>query len=104
MSLPVAIFPTSSPGSRLGSLRFAKADGLLGVGPFRSCSLRSVWFLFFSVEGVKLGSKRSLFKEIHDITGISEKVLLGSRLYEFEVEERLRWAASRKTRKVEDAA
>lgn len=59
---------------------------------------------FFSKEGWRLGDKRSLQQNIHEITGINVKALRGSPLSRFSVEERLSWAAERKTKHEEDAA
>jgi hypothetical protein len=59
---------------------------------------------FFSAEGVKLGSKETLRTELHAITGIPKAALLGAFLYEFDVDERMRWAANRQTKREEDAA
>jgi ankyrin repeat protein len=58
---------------------------------------------FFSLDGQKLGDKTSLEDQIHDITGIPVQALRGN-LSQFTVEERMQWAAKRKTRRREDAA
>lgn len=57
---------------------------------------------FFSKEGRLLGSRLSLERDIHDITGIPIGALRGQRLAEFSVEERMRWAAGRSTTMTED--
>jgi hypothetical protein len=59
---------------------------------------------FFSVEGQRLGDKRSMVHELHSITGISVEVLLGRPLHELSVEERMSWGRKRNTRRKEDAA
>ncbi|OCK76426.1 HET-domain-containing protein [Lepidopterella palustris CBS 459.81] len=58
---------------------------------------------FFSMEGERLGDKNSLMQEIHEITGISGQALQGSSLSQFSVDERMSWAARRKTKREEDA-
>lgn len=58
---------------------------------------------FFSVEGQRLGDKISLLQEVHEITGVSAQALRGRSLAEFDVEERLSWAAKRETKREEDA-
>lgn len=57
---------------------------------------------FFSREGKRLGSKVSLEQEIHRITSIPLQALRGKRLSEFSVEERMSWAAHRRTTLRED--
>lgn len=59
---------------------------------------------FFDRGGKRLGSKVSLEQEIHKITRISLKALRGQSLSEFDVEERMSWAANRKTTRKEDKA
>ncbi|XP_014551998.1 hypothetical protein COCVIDRAFT_48018, partial [Bipolaris victoriae FI3] len=59
---------------------------------------------FFSREGTKLGTKKSLEQQIHEITGIPIQALAGSPLSDFRIEERLSWAAKRQTKREEDAA
>jgi hypothetical protein len=59
---------------------------------------------FFSREGQKLGCKRSLGRQIHEITGIPTQALHESSLSGFSVEERLSWAERRQTKREEDAA
>jgi hypothetical protein len=59
---------------------------------------------FFSREGDRLGSKKSLEQEIHEITKIAIDALRGAPLTEFEVEERFSWAAHRETNRQEDKA
>ncbi|KAJ6195116.1 heterokaryon incompatibility protein-domain-containing protein [Bipolaris maydis] len=59
---------------------------------------------FFSREGIKLGSKKSLEQQIHEITGIPIQALAGCPLSDFRIEERLSWAEKRQTKREEDAA
>lgn len=59
---------------------------------------------FFSNEGVKLGDKTSLGQVIHEITDIPGEALRGVALSTFSVEDRLSWAAKRKTKRSEDRA
>ncbi|OCK77386.1 hypothetical protein K432DRAFT_304350 [Lepidopterella palustris CBS 459.81] len=59
---------------------------------------------FFSVEGERLGDKESLEQTIHEITGIAVQALQGCSLSNFSVDERMLWAAERKTKRGEDAA
>ncbi|KAK6428322.1 hypothetical protein LTR95_015536 [Oleoguttula sp. CCFEE 5521] len=58
----------------------------------------------FSVEGVRLGDKKTLQDEIHDITGIPIAALEGEDLSNFSVTRRLAWAEHRKARRREDRA
>jgi Heterokaryon incompatibility protein (HET)/NACHT domain len=59
---------------------------------------------FFSPERVCLGNKNGLKQQIHEITGIPVKALRGAPLPDFSVDERMRWAEKRKTKKKEDKA
>ncbi|RYO78875.1 hypothetical protein DL764_010078 [Monosporascus ibericus] len=59
---------------------------------------------FFSREGARLGTKRSLELPISDITGIPLKVLRGSPLLDCTVPERMAWAEPRQTTRDEDKA
>jgi hypothetical protein len=59
---------------------------------------------FFSKGGDRLGNKDSLVIEIAGITGISVQALQGSPLHSFSVEERMKWAANRVTKREEDMA
>jgi heterokaryon incompatibility protein (HET) len=59
---------------------------------------------FFSVEGKLLGDKKSLERQIHEITGIPIQAIQGSTLSGFSVKERLLWAESRETKREEDKA
>ena len=58
---------------------------------------------FFSRNGKRLGSRISLEQEIHDVTGIPISALRGTKdLTGFSVEERMSWAAERRTTLKED--
>ena len=57
---------------------------------------------FFSKEGELLGNKASLERHICEKTGIPVKALRGSPLSDFDVTERMSWAAKRLTMKDED--
>jgi Heterokaryon incompatibility protein (HET) len=57
---------------------------------------------FFSCEGKQLGSRESLEKHIHDVTGIPIRALRGDSLEGFRVDERLSWAKHRETKRQED--
>ncbi|EUC44361.1 hypothetical protein COCMIDRAFT_77060, partial [Bipolaris oryzae ATCC 44560] len=59
---------------------------------------------FFSREGTKLGTKKSLEQQIHEITGIPIQALAGCPLSDFRIEERLSWAEKRQTKREEDEA
>jgi hypothetical protein len=59
---------------------------------------------FFSKEGERLGDKKSLEKEVYDITGIPRKALQGSPLSDFGVAERMKWIEKRNTKYEEDKA
>lgn len=59
---------------------------------------------FYTREHQRLGDKRSLEKQIHEITGISIPALRGTPLSQFEVDERMGWAKMRQTTREEDWA
>jgi hypothetical protein len=59
---------------------------------------------FFSIEGQRLGDKKSLEQQIQEITGITVQALQGSSLSQFSVNDRMSWAAKRETKREEDAA
>ncbi|KAK0744691.1 hypothetical protein B0T21DRAFT_380877 [Apiosordaria backusii] len=59
---------------------------------------------FFSKDGERLGDKKSLEQEIHNITGIPPKALQGSPLSDFGVAERMKWIEKRNTKYEEDKA
>lgn len=57
---------------------------------------------FFTSDGERLGDKSSLEDMIHEITGITKRVLKGEPLANFSVDERLAWIAQRNTKLEED--
>ena len=59
---------------------------------------------FFSRDCKWLGDKKSLERQINEVTGISVLVLRGHPLSEFSVDERMSWAAKRDTKRKEDKA
>ncbi|KAK3352538.1 hypothetical protein B0T25DRAFT_606453 [Lasiosphaeria hispida] len=59
---------------------------------------------FFSKEGLRLGDKKSLEREIHNITGIPLRALRGFPLSDFSFDERKAWAEKRNTTREEDKA
>src|SRR5947209_7172993 len=59
---------------------------------------------FFSREGKQLGDKRTLERQIHEITGIAIPALRGTPLSQFGIDERLSWAENRQTTRKEDKA
>jgi hypothetical protein len=59
---------------------------------------------FFSRERKRLGDKRSLSRQIHEITGIAISALQGTSLSQFSVDERFKWAQNRHTTREEDWA
>jgi tetratricopeptide (TPR) repeat protein len=58
----------------------------------------------FSRNGELLGNKKSREQQIHQITGIAIAALQGTPLSQFDIAERLLWAARRETKVEEDAA
>ncbi|KAH8587520.1 heterokaryon incompatibility protein-domain-containing protein [Bisporella sp. PMI_857] len=59
---------------------------------------------FFSQERVRLGDKKSLERQIHEITGITVSAHRGAPLSQFDIEDRLSWAEDRQTTRKEDKA
>ncbi|RYP57172.1 hypothetical protein DL770_010735 [Monosporascus sp. CRB-9-2] len=59
---------------------------------------------FFRQDGRRLGDKKCLEQQIHEITGIAVPALRGSDLSQFDVEERFKWAETRQTTHEEDWA
>ena len=59
---------------------------------------------FFSQDGRRLGSKRSLEQKIHHVTGIAIEALRGQPLRTFTVQQRFDWAIDRETQREEDQA
>ncbi|KAH5201871.1 hypothetical protein HBH77_125900 [Parastagonospora nodorum] len=59
---------------------------------------------FYSTEGKQLGEKHALAQELNKITGISVDVLQGGPMSHLTFDERMSWAAERKTKREEDLA
>lgn len=59
---------------------------------------------FYSQEGIYIGSKHTLTKQLNTISGISIQALQGQELDTFDIDERLSWAKSRETTMEEDMA
>ena len=59
---------------------------------------------FFSLEGKRLGDKKSLQRQLHEVTGIAIQALQGSPLSQFPVTQRMSWAEKRETKREEDGA
>ncbi|KAJ2902882.1 hypothetical protein MKZ38_010693 [Zalerion maritima] len=59
---------------------------------------------FFAQDGRRLGDKRSLERQISEITGIAVRALRGSDLSHLDVDERFGWAETRQTSVEEDWA
>lgn len=59
---------------------------------------------FFSPDRQRLGDKKSLELQIHEVTGIPQQALRGSPLSDFTVAERMSWAEKRETTRKEDEA
>jgi hypothetical protein len=59
---------------------------------------------FFSKEGHQLGTRNSLERHIHEVTGIPVKALRGNPLSSFSIHERMIWAEKRETTREEDKA
>jgi hypothetical protein len=57
---------------------------------------------FFCSNGRRLGDKKSLEQQLHEITGIAVPALQGDALSEFDVNERMSWARDRETKHPED--
>jgi len=88
--------------------------------PWKAAFQKSKWFTrgwtlqellapssveFFTVDGDRLGDKRTLSQVIHQATAIPSRALETSplRLSNFSIEERMSWAAGRETKREEDA-
>ncbi len=99
-----SLAPSKTPDSQSphGNQLFALADG------FRGWTLQEllapVSVEFFTREGWRLGDKRSLEQQIHKITGIDILGSQGTPLSQFEVDERFKWAETRRTTREEDWA
>ena len=59
---------------------------------------------FFSRDGKRLGDKRSLERQIHEITGIATQALRGEQLSSFSISDRMQWMERRETTREEDKA
>jgi hypothetical protein len=59
---------------------------------------------FFSLEGRRLGDKKSLERQVHEVTGLTLRALQGNALFEFSIAERMSWAEKRETKREEDKA
>jgi hypothetical protein len=59
---------------------------------------------FFCSNGRRLGDRKSLEQQLHEITGIAVPALQGAALSEFDVNERMSWARDRETKRPEDRA
>jgi hypothetical protein len=59
---------------------------------------------FFSREGEYLGDKQALEEQIHEVTEVPIAALRGRPLNNFRIDERLRWAEKRETKREEDKA
>ncbi|KAH7394810.1 kinase-like domain-containing protein [Pyrenochaeta sp. MPI-SDFR-AT-0127] len=59
---------------------------------------------FFSQEGIRLGDRGSLTRQIYEITGIPESALQGTPLSHFSVKDRFEWTGYRQAKLEEDKA
>jgi hypothetical protein len=59
---------------------------------------------FFCSNGHRLGDKKSLEQQLHDITGIAVPALRGNSLSAFSVKDRMSWTENRETKCEEDRA
>jgi hypothetical protein len=59
---------------------------------------------FFSRDAHRLGDNHSLEQQIHEITAVPKPALRGKHLYQFSINERMRWKESRDTTRPEDIA
>ena len=59
---------------------------------------------FFSKEGTRLGTKKSLEDTIREVTGLPSRALQGSPLSGFSIQQRLSWIEKRNTTRAEDKA
>ena len=88
--------------------------------PWKTAFQKSKWFTrgwtlqellapssveFFTIDGQRLGDKRSLSQVIHQATAITLRALGPSPLHfsDFSIEERMSWSAGRETKREEDA-
>ena len=59
---------------------------------------------FFCSNSKRLGDKKSVERQLHEITGIAVSALQGTPLSEFSFDERMSWAENRETKREEDKA
>ena len=59
---------------------------------------------FFCSNGNRIGDRKSLERQLHEITGIAVQALRGATLSEFSITERMSWAETRETKREEDKA
>jgi hypothetical protein len=59
---------------------------------------------FFCSNGIRLGDKKSLERQLYEITQIAVPALQGTSLSEFSEEDRMSWTANRQTKHEEDRA
>jgi hypothetical protein len=59
---------------------------------------------FFSKECKRLGDRKSLERQVHEVTGLAVRALQGGALFEFSIAERMSWAEKRETKREEDKA
>ena len=94
------------------------ASGIAAKDKWEPAFQKSDWFMrdwtlqeliapevvkFFSMEGKKLDDKKSLERQIHQITRISIKALQGKPLPQVDEKKRFEWTARRQTTIEEDA-
>jgi hypothetical protein len=95
-------------------------DGSVGQDQWKRNFKESRWFTrswtlqellapkfveFFSTDGVSLGTRQELLREITEVTGIPEEVLKAQRLVsDIDIEERMSWARNRQAKRPEDTA
>ncbi|KAL7790606.1 hypothetical protein V8C43DRAFT_71599 [Trichoderma afarasin] len=97
----------------------SKSDSQQSPPIWESTFRRSKWFTrgwtlqellapasveFFAKNGQRLGDKRTLERQIHEITNIGIQALRGNDLLLYSVEERFKWAETRQTTLEEDWA
>jgi hypothetical protein len=99
----------------LSDVLYVEEDDQYWLSAFRGCRwFTRGWTLqeliapasveFFAAGGTRLGDKKSLEQEVHQLTGIALKALQGKPLSEFSIAERMSWATKRKTTRKEDEA
>jgi hypothetical protein len=91
----------------------------LSIQPWEAAFRSSRWFTrgwtlqeliaprsveFFSLEGNRLGDKKSLERQVHEVTGVAIRALQGETLLDFSVAERMSWTEKRETKRGEDMA